>query len=294
MTVNALTEKGDGVMIQPPVYHPFRQIIEGTGRVVVNNPLLFIDGVYKMDFDQMRKVIKGCKLFILCHPHNPGGVVWGQWELEMVAKICAENGVVVLSDEMHADLTFPPHKHLPFAMVNETAKRISLTFMSPAKTFNIAGLAASHLIVFEERLKQKLFHYIRNNGLELGNVFGYLAVEAAYTHGEKWLEQLLAYLQGNIAFVDNWLINRMPRIKVIRPQASFLIFLDCRELGFSSQKSLDAFFVEGARLALNSGAMFGQEGKGFMRMNIAVPRGLLEKALHQLEEAYGRLSTQSI
>jgi cystathionine beta-lyase len=286
MIVHALTEKGDKIIIQPPVYHPFKQIVEGTGRVVVNNPLLFVGGGYRIDFAQLREVINGCKLLILCHPHNPGGVVWEQKDLEMLAEICTENNVVVLSDEMHADLTLSPARHLPFSMVNDMAKRISVTVMSPAKAFNIAGLAASHAVVFDDFLRKKLFHYIRYNGLDLGNVFGYLAVEAAYTYGEAWLEQLLDYLKENIDFVDSWFRNRMPKIKSVRPQASFLVFLDCREMGFATQEELDAFFVEGAGLALNSGTMFGQEGKGFMRMNIAVPKAVLEKAMSRLEEAY--------
>ena len=284
--VNALTEKGDQIMIQPPVYHPFRQIIEGTGRTVVNNPLLYVNGRYRMDFAHLRSAIKGCKLFILCHPHNPGGTVWTQEELQTLAEICAEHHVTVISDEMHADLTLPPRTHRPFAMVSETAKQISVTFMSTAKTFNMAGLSASHILAFNDQLRKKLFHYIRYNGLDLGNVFAYIAVEAAYTQGEEWLEQLLVYLQENIDFVDHWLQNRMPKIKAMRPEASFLIFLDCRELGFETQEELDDFFVDKAGLALNSGAMFGVEGTGFMRMNIATPRAVLEKALTQLARAY--------
>ena len=289
MVVNALTEKGDKVMIQPPVYHPFRQIIEGTGRVVVSNPLQLIDGRFSMDFAQMREAIKGCKLFILCYPHNPGGTVWKREELEELARVCAEEGVIVLSDEMHADLTLPPLRHLPFAMVSETAKQNSLTFMSAAKAFNIAGLAASHVLVFNDLLRKKLFHYIRNNGLDLGNAFGYLAVEAAYTYGEEWLNQLLLYLKGNINFVDHWLYDLMPKIKVMRPEASFLIFLDCRELGLSTQE-LDDFFVNKAQLALNSGAMFGVGGEGFMRMNIAVPMLIIRRAVTQLQQAYWQIT----
>ena len=286
ITLNALTEKGDKIMIQPPVYHPFKQMIEGTGRVVVYNPLLLQEGRYSMNFSQMREAIKGCKMLILCHPHNPGGTVWEPKELEILAEICAEHKVIVVSDEMHADLTLPPHKHLPFAMVNETAKQLSVTFFSAAKTFNIAGLASSQLFVFNHQLRKKLFHYIRYNGLDLGNVFGYIAVEAAYRYGEEWLSQLLTYLQKNIDFLDHWLKSRMPKIKAMIPQASFLVFLDCRELGFFSQEQLDDFFVDKAKLALNSGAMFGVEGQGFMRINIAVSKVVLEKALTQLEEAY--------
>jgi len=286
MALHALTQKGDKILVQPPVYHPFKQVIEGTGRVLVNNPLVIKEGRFHMDFDHLLKVIKGCKIFILCNPHNPGGTVWMQSELETLASICAEHGVWVISDEIHADLTLPPHQHLPFAMVSETAKQLSLTYMAPSKAFNIPGLVASHVIVYNDWLRKKLFYYIRHNDLDLGNVFACIAVEAAYNHGAAWLTQLLAYLQANIDFVDHFLKSRMPKIKAIRPQASYLVFLDCRELGFSSQEELDAFFVDRAKLALNSGTLFGVEGKGFMRMNIATPRAVLEQAMNQWECAY--------
>jgi len=288
--VNALTEKGDKIIIQPPVYHPFKQVIEGTGRVLVSNPLVFDGSRFSMDFAHLQTVVEDCKLLILCHPHNPGGMVWTQNELETLAQICARHGITVISDEIHADLTLPPNKHLPFAMIGETAQQISATFMAPSKTFNIPGLAASHIIVYNHALRKKLFHYIRHNDLDMGNVFAYIAVEAAYNHGDEWLTQLLAYLQANIDFVDHALQNRMPKIKAIRPQASYLVFLDCRDLGFATQEELDHFFVDKAKLALNSGALFGDEGKGFMRMNIASPKAVLEQALNQLEKAYNTLN----
>ena len=287
MALHALTKRGDKIVIQPPVYHPFKQIIEGTGRVLVNNPLLFKEGRFCMDLVHLRTVVQGCKLFILCNPHNPGGAVWSQSELEALAQICAEHGVTVISDEIHADLTLPPNRHLSFSMASETAKQLSVTFMSPSKTFNMPGLAASHIVVFNNALREKLFHYIQYNDLDLGNVFAYIAVEAAYNQGEEWLTQLLAYLQSNIDFVDHRLRSQMPKIKAVLPQASYLVFLDCRELGFSTQEDLDDFFVNKAKLALNSGTLFGEEGRGFMRLNVAVPQTILMQALHQLEKAAG-------
>lgn len=289
MVVNALTEKGDKIVIQQPVYHPFKQVVESSGRICVNNPLQLTDKRYQMDFDHLRNVIKGCKLFILCNPHNPGGTVWGQKDMEMLAEICSQYGVTVISDEIHADLTLPPHRHIPFALSGETAKQLSITLMSPSKVFNMPGLVASHAIVFNNQLRGKLFNYIAYNGLDLGSVFSYLAVETAYTQGEEWLEQLMDYLQDNIAFVENWLHTKMPAIKIIPPQASFLLFVDCRGLGFSSQRELDDLFVQKAKLALNSGTLFGSEGEGFMRLNIATPRTILEKAMNQLKEAHRAL-----
>lgn len=284
--VCALSEKGDKIMIQPPVYHPFKQVIEGTGRSVVQSPLILRDGRYYMDFDSMRKQIQGCKLYILCNPHNPGGVVWSREELETVADICKESGVMVISDEIHADMTFLPHKHLPFAMVNDWTHENTVTFMAPSKVFNMPGIIASHAIVFNNDLRERFYSYLEQNDLIMGNAFAYPAVEAAYTQGEDWLKQMLDYVYENIRLVDASLKQKMPKIKAILPEASFLIFLDCRELGYETQEQLVDFFVNKARLGLNDGAMFGKEGTGFMRLNVATPRSIVEEAMKRLEDAY--------
>lgn len=284
--VCALSEKGDKIMIQPPVYHPFKQVIEGTGRSVVQSPLILRDGRYYMDFDSMRKQIQGCKLYILCNPHNPGGVVWSREELETVADICKESGVMVISDEIHADMTFLPHKHLPFAMVNDWTHENTVTFMAPSKVFNMPGIIASHAIVFNNDLRERFYSYLEQNDLIMGNAFAYPAVEAAYTQGEDWLKQMLDYVYENIRLVDASLKQKMPKIKAILPEASFLIFLDCRELGYETQEQLVDFFVNKARLGLNDGAMFGKEGTGFMRLNVATPRSIVAEAMKRLEDAY--------
>ena len=284
--VCALSEKGDKIMIQPPVYHPFKQVIEGTGRSVVQSPLILRDGRYYMDFDSMRKQIQGCKLYILCNPHNPDGVVWSREELETVADICKESGVMVISDEIHADMTFLPHKHLPFAMVNDWTHENTVTFMAPSKVFNMPGIIASHAIVFNNDLRERFYSYLEQNDLIMGNAFAYPAVEAAYTQGEDWLKQMLDYVYENIRLVDTSLKQKMPKIKAILPEASFLIFLDCRELGYETQEQLVDFFVNKARLGLNDGAMFGKEGTGFMRLNVATPRSIVAEAMKRLEDAY--------
>lgn len=288
MAMNAFTEKGDKVMIQPPVYHPFRWLTERNGRTLVLNPLKWENGMLRMDLDAFRQQIKGCKLFILCNPHNPGGVVWKEEELEAVAEICYEEGVLVFSDEIHADLTLPPRTHRPFALVSEKARMNCVTFMSPSKAFNMPGLTASHVLIFNGKLRRKFRQYMDACELDLGHAFAFLAVEAAYSHGTEWLDQCLAYIQGNIDYVDTFLKAHAPKIKVIRPQASYLVWLDCRELGMT-QDQLNDFFVEKARLALNDGAMFGEEGVGFMRLNIASPRSVIEQAMKQLAEAYETL-----
>ena len=285
MAMNAFTEKGDKVMIMPPVYHPFAWLTERNERVLVTCPLRWEEGMYRMDMDCFRQQVKGCKLFILCNPHNPGGVVWTEKELNEVARICHEEGVLVFSDEIHADLTLPPHKHRPFAMMSEEASMNSVTFMSPSKAFNMPGLTASHAIIPNPQLRSRFRKYMDACELDLGHVFAFLAVEAAYSNGTEWLDQCLSYIQGNIDFADSYLKAHAPKIKVVRPQASYLVWLDCRELGMT-QKMLNDFFVDKARLALNDGAIFGKEGEGFMRLNVGCPRSVLEQAMKQLVEAY--------
>ena len=288
MALNTFTQKGDKVMIQPPVYGPFHWLNTRGDRTLVTNPLKLVDGMYRMDMDAFRRDIKGCKVFILCNPHNPGGVVWTEEELKEVAEICYEEGVLVFSDEIHADLTLPPHKHRPFAMVSEKARMNCVTFMSPSKAFNMPGLTASHALVFNQELRRKFHAYLESSELDLGHVFAFLAVEAAYSHGTEWLDQCLAYIQGNIDYVDEFMKQHTPKIKVIRPQASFLIWLDCRDMGLS-QDALNDFFVDKAHLALNNGVAFGEEGEGFMRLNVASPRSILEQAMMQLSDAYKML-----
>lgn len=285
LALNALTKKGDKVLIQPPVYGPFHWLNERNERTLITNPLKLVDGTYRMDMEAFRKQVKGCKVFILCNPHNPGGIVWKEEELQEIAEICYEEGVLVFSDEIHADLTLPPCKHRPFATINEKARTNSITFMSPSKAFNMPGLTASHALIFNENLRKKFRKHIETCEFDLGHVFAFPAVEAAYSNGTEWLDQCLAYVQENINYVDDFLKQNTPKIKIIRPQASFLLWLDCREMGLS-QEALNDFFVDKAHLALNDGVSFGIEGTGFMRMNIASPRSILEKAMTQLAVAY--------
>ena len=288
MALNCFTAPGDKVMIMPPVYHPFAWLVQRNGRRLVECPLNLENGTYRMDLDLFRRSIKGVRVLILCNPHNPGGVVWTREELETLADVCAEDNVIVFSDEIHADLTLPPHRHVPFAMISEHARNNSVTFMAPSKAFNIPGMAASHTIIYNEGLHKRFEAYLDAGELDMGHVLAYPAVEAAYTQGDEWLEQCLAYVQGNIAYVEAYLRENLPAIQAMRPQASYLVWLDCRELGLSQEALVD-FFVSGARLALNDGAMFGKEGEGFMRMNVGCPRSILEQALKQLKEAYDNL-----
>ena len=288
MALNCFTAPGDKVMIMPPVYHPFAWLVQRNGRRLVECPLKLENGTYRMDLDLFRRSIKGVRVLILCNPHNPGGVVWTREELEALADVCAEDNVIVFSDEIHADLTLPPHRHVPFAMISEHARNNSVTFMAPSKAFNMPGMAASHTIIYNEGLHKRFEAYLDAGELDMGHVLAYPAVEAAYTQGDEWLEQCLAYVQGNIAYVEAYLRENLPAIQAMRPQASYLVWLDCRKLGLSQEALVD-FFVSGARLALNDGAMFGKEGEGFMRMNVGCPRSILEQAMKQLKEAYDNL-----
>ena len=282
--IQCFTEKNDKVMVMPPVYHPFFLVIEKNKREVVYSPLVLRDGQYYIDFDRFRKDIQGCKLLILSNPHNPGGRVWTREELEQIAEICYESKTLVISDEIHADLTLPPYQHITFALVSEKARQNSLVFMSPSKAFNMPGLASSYCIIENKEICRCFQEYMEASELSEGHLFAYLSVAAAYSNGTEWLDQVLAYIQSNIDFTDAFLSEYIPDIKMIRPQASYLVFLDCRTLGLN-QKELVDLFVDGAHLALNDGTMFGKEGEGFMRLNVACPRSMLEKALKQLKEA---------
>ena len=282
--IHCFTKPGDKVMVMPPVYHPFFLVTQKTKREVVFCPLVLRDGQYEIDFDRFRADVQGCKLLILCSPHNPGGRVWTSAELALIADICAESGTLVISDEIHADLTLPPHVHLPYALVSEKAQQNSLVFMSPSKAFNMPGLASSYCIIENEALRHQFQEFMEAGEFSEGHMFAYLSVAEAYSHGTEWLDEVLTYIQENIDFTDTYVRTHIPGISVIRPQASYLLFLDCRELGLSHEE-LVHLFVDGARLALNDGAVFGKEGEGFMRLNVGCPRSVLEKALTQLRHA---------
>lgn len=282
--VQCFTEKGDKIMVMPPVYHPFFLVSERNERQVVFSPLVLKEGSLYIDFDRFEKDIAGCKLLILSNPHNPGGRVWAKEELHRIAEICYDKGTLVISDEIHADLTLPPYHHSTFALVSEKARMNSLVFMSPSKAFNMPGLASSYVVIENESLLNRFRTFMEASEFNEGHLFAYLSVAAAYSHGTEWLDQVIDYIQGNIDFTENFLKTNIPVIGMIRPQASYLIFLDCRKLGLK-QEELNRLFVEDAHLALNDGTTFGKEGEGFMRLNVACPRSVLAQALQQLERA---------
>lgn len=284
--IDAFTQKGDKIIIQPPVYPPFHTVTQSLGRELVYNPLLLENGTFRIDFDGLRKVIaeNDCKMLIFCNPHNPGGKIWNPEDLKQLAEICYDNNVLVVSDEIHADLALHGNKHTPFATVSEKARNNSITLMAPSKTFNIAGIVSSFAVIHNLKLRDEYLAYLTPRELQQGTIYAYAAAEAAYTHGEEWLGEALAYVQQNIDFVEQFLKKELPQIKMIKPEASFLIWLDCRELGLSQDKLVD-LFVNKARLALNNGTTFGKEGEGFMRLNVGSPRSVIEKAMHNLKNA---------
>lgn len=287
LAVQCFTQPGDKVIIQPPVYHPFRLVPTRMGREVVYNPLKLEDGIYKMDFEQLESLIdKDCKMLILSNPHNPGGVVWEKEALVKLAQICSAHGILVISDEIHAEMTYPQFRHHPFATVSEEAAACSVTFMAPSKTFNIAGIVSSYALVPDSRIREKFYSFLEAGELNAGTIFAFAATKAAYTYGAEWLQQMRSYVIENVNFVDEYLKKNIPQIKVYRPQASFLVWLDCRELKLT-QPELVQLFEDKAGLALNDGTMFGKEGEGFMRLNIGCPRSILNQALELLKKAIG-------
>lgn len=286
MVVSCFTEPGDAILIQPPVYHPYFHVPQNLGRVVRESALDLVNGQYEIDFERFERDVRGCKLFLLCHPHNPGGRVWSDDELRRMAAICHREGVIVVSDEIHADLTLPPYHHVPFAKVSTEAAECSITLMSPSKAFNMAGLTSSYSIISDEALRDKFHCHLANSELNLGHAFAFNSVAAAYSHGTEWLDQMLAYVQGNIDYIEQFLATSLPQVGMIRPQASYLVFLDFRQLGLTQQE-LGTLIIDKAHLALNDGAMFGKEGTGFMRLNAASPRSVIAEAMHRLKAAIG-------
>lgn len=287
--IQAFSDVGDEVIIQEPVYHPFRHAIEDNGRVISNNALIYRDYAYTIDFEDLerRAASRKAKLMIVSSPHNPVGRVWTPGELLQIAEICHRNRIIVVCDEIHSDVMLFGNKHTPMAMLNSTYAENIVTCYSPSKTFNIAGIRASGIVVQDEGIRKRLAERFNRNRSVQQNVFAIPAYIAAYTACDDYLVQLLSYLEGNVRFVESFLGNHMPQIKLVKPQATFLVWLDCSETGLSGDPLAD-FIINKARVAVSRGDGFGPGGEGFVRMNIGCPRQRLSKGLNQILDAYQR------
>lgn len=286
--LQCFTKPDDKVLIQPPVYHPYHNVTIELGRTLVTNPLKLVNGQLEIDFEDFEEKVKECKLFLLCNPHNPCGRVWSREELQRMCDICVKNNVLVISDEIHCDMALKGYKHTPFATVSEEAKNNCITFMAASKTFNIAGLKSSYHIIQNEEIRNQYNEFLRKSELDSAHIFATLPVAVAYEEGDEWLEQMLEYVDANIDYMEEYLKRYMPKLGMIRPQASYLVFLDARGLGMPHDKMVE-FFIREAKVGMNDGAMFGQGGEGFMRMNLGCPRATLKQALDRIKAAYDRI-----
>ncbi|MCI9099840.1 MAG: pyridoxal phosphate-dependent aminotransferase [Lachnospiraceae bacterium] len=286
MAVRAFTKEGDSVLIQRPVYHPFSSVVETNRRNLVNNPLKLVNGYYEIDFDDFEKKIVDhqVKLFILCSPHNPVGRVWKEWELKRMGDICLKYKVLVASDEIHSDFVWQGFRHRVFASLSPAYQEITITCTAPSKTFNLAGLQAANVMIADPQLREKFRQESWSSGYSELNAMGLAACQAAYEEGGEWLEELKEYIWGNYLFLKEYLEAKMPQITPGVLEGTYLAWLDFRNLGLGEEK-LEEMIVNRARVWFNGGTVFGPEGEGFQRVNIACPRPVLAEALKRLEQA---------
>jgi len=284
--VRAFTAAGDGVVIQPPVYPPFRSMVESNDRRAVDNPLVPTADSYEIDFDDLDRKLSLARAIILCNPHNPVGRVFTEDELRRVGELCERHDAVIISDEIHSDLIFAPHRHRHIAEIDggRFAAR-TVTFIAPSKTFNIAGLATSVAIIPNETMRARWDAEYARVHVPDGTAFGHIALRAAYDECEPWLEEALAYMAANVEYVRAFMAERLPEVRTVRQEGTYLMWLDMRALGFASQEELMGWLASEARLGLGNGADFGPGGEGFARMNVATNRATVELAMEQLEAA---------
>lgn len=286
--VRLFSKDGDKVLIQTPVYSEFYDVAEAWGRTVVENRLVEENGVWRIDFADFAAKVKQCSIFLLCSPHNPLGLVWDPADLKKMAELCIENGTLLVSDEIHSDLIFHGKRHTPTAALSPEIAGSTITCVSATKTFNLAGLQASTTIFPNAEMKAAFDKFWGRMDIHRNNAFSSVAVEAAYREGEEWLEQLLPYISGNFDYVRDYCTKYIPRIHPNCPDATYLMWLDCRELGMNNEELRD-FFIRKAGLGLNEGYTFGRSLSGYMRLNAACPRSILEQAMRQLKAAVDSL-----
>lgn len=286
--INTLSEIGDKIVIQPPVYPPFARTIKANNRTVVNNPLKIVDNRYEIDFEDLDRKLDGAKLFILCNPHNPTGRVYTYDELEKIGELCLKHNVYIVSDEIHSDLIISPSKHIHIASISPEIANITLTYIAPSKTFNIAGFSTAVAIIPNPEIKAKYIECASRIHVDQGNIFGAVALRSAYNNGDEWVDDLMCYVESNIDYAIDYLKSNTPRIKCIKPEATFLLWLDCRDMNMT-QEELNDFMLNKALLGLNNGTDFGEEGYGFLRLNVGTTKAVLTQALEQLKTAYDTL-----
>jgi cystathionine beta-lyase len=286
--INQHSDKGDGIIIQPPVFFEFRSVIRSNNRKMIKNPLRLVDGHYRMDFGDLEEKAADpeTRIMIICNPHNPVGRVWTRDELAQAGEICRQHDVLIISDEIHGDIVYKPHKYTPFASLSDELAQISVTCLSPAKTFNIAGVIDAMAIIADKQSRQQFHDFTHRYQINKTNVFASAAIEAAYREGGEWLDALLRYLQSNIDLLRSCLRENLPRVKLVEPEGTYLVWLDFGGLGLDV-KELENFLAQKAELALNPGYWFGREGAGYARMNIACPQSILQEALSRLIQAVG-------
>ena len=287
MAIRAFTNEGDSVIIQQPVYHPFEAGIKANNRNMVISRLLYKDGRYQMDYEDFEdKVIKNkVKLFIACNPHNPVGRVWTKEELEKIGDICIKHNVLIVSDEIHQDFIYKGHKHIVFASIKPEFSQNTITCTAPSKTFNIAGLQASNIFIANKDIRRKFKTEIIKTGYGEINPLGAIACKTAYNEGRDWLDQLLVYLNGNFDFLRSFLKEKMPQVKLVEPDGTYVAWLDFSGLGLSADQ-LDDIITNKAKLWLDPGRKFGEGGDQFQRINMACPRSTLKEALEKLANAF--------
>jgi len=285
LAIETFSNPGDEVILQPPVYSPFFDSIKSTGRQLVENPLRLVNGRYTFDLEDLRnKITEKTRILLLSNPQNPGGMVWTKEELIALAGICLEYHVLIISDEIHSDLVYAGHKHIPLATLSEQIAQNCIVCMAPSKTFNVAGLTTSFLVIPNKRLFVRYERTLEVPHLHMGNLFGHVSLEAAYNHGADWLEQLIGYLYGNYCFLESFLKKNLPGVVPMKPEATYLVWLDFSAFGLSDDE-LNKKIVD-AGVGLNRGIQFGRQGSGYMRMNIGCTRFMLGQALEKIARAF--------
>ncbi|MFB9327402.1 MalY/PatB family protein [Paenibacillus aurantiacus] len=284
LIVMAFTEPGDGVILQSPVYYPFYDVIKMNGRKVLDNALILKEERFEIDFELLEEQAKEAKLMLLCSPHNPGGRVWTREELTRIGEICLKHGVLIVADEIHHDLVFSGHKHTAFASISEAFAQQSFTCVATSKTFNLAGLQAASVIIPNAELRRKYNYLLKTLSIHMESFFGQTAVVAAYDHGDEWLDQLLVYLEGNRDFLIDYISRELPHVKPMKPEGTYMVWLDCREISEKPQE-LKRLMFERAGVAFSEGSVFGDQGQGYLRVNLACPRSLLAEALEKFTQA---------